>query len=100
MNNFNATTQNAYSPTNQEHLENHKEAFDLTSDAWAGYKQWLGVGRQVQKGAKSCTIYMFCDKKMELSDEGKQKVKGGEKHPTKKVMKSIRVFNIDQTKEV
>ena len=64
MQNFNTITQSVYSVNNQKNLEDHKEAYALTSDAWAGFKQWGEVGRKVSKGAKGCKIFMVCDKKI------------------------------------
>lgn len=93
MNNFNASTQNLYSLSNQHHLEEHKVLFGLESDQWAGYKQWKELGRQVKKGSKSCKIYIVCDKKIESKS-------GDEEAKKKKVMKALSVFNLEQTEEI
>lgn len=92
MENFNALTSAFYSASNQEHLENHKEAFELTSTKWAGFHQWKELGRKVKKGAKGCKIFMVCDKKT-----GSQDSEGNDEK--KKVAKALYVFNLDHTEE-
>lgn len=87
MDNFNSTTNSLYSPLNQEHLESHKMLFGLSSNEWAGFKQWQTDGRKVVKGAKGCRIMMVCDKK---DAEGKKK----------QVVKSLYVFNKEHTEVV
>ena len=91
MNNFNAVTQSEYSLNNQDLMEEHKKSFDLTSDEWAGFKQWADSGRKVKKGAKGCKIFMVVDKK-EQDDKGEEF--------KRKVVKSRYVFNKDHTEEV
>lgn len=91
MQNFNTITQSVYSVNNQTNLEQHKEAYNLKSDAWAGFKQWNEAGRKVSKGAKGCKIFMVCDKKITT-------IQGNE--DTKKVLKALYVFNIEHTEEI
>lgn len=91
MNNINAVTKATYSVNNQAHLEEHKEAFELKSDLWAGFQQWKQQNRQVKKGAKGCKIFMICEKKIESNTDEQEK---------KKVMKSLYVFNLDHTEEI
>jgi len=91
MNNINAVTKATYSVNNQAHLEDHKEAFNLASDLWAGFHQWKEQGRKVKKGAKGCKIFMVCEKKV--------KTKSGEDEK-KKVVKALYVFNLDHTEEI
>lgn len=88
MENFNAVTTSLYSVSNQTHLEDHKEAFSLESNEWAGFQQWKSQDRQVSKGAKGCKIFMVCEKKV--------KGKSGEEEK-KKVLKALYVFNKDHT---
>ena len=90
MENFNVVTKSAYSASNQNHLEEHKEAFGLTSNAWAGFHQWKAEGRKVKKGAKGCKIFMVCEKKVEAKGEEKKK----------KVLKALYVFNIEHTETI
>jgi len=97
MNNFNTVTNAAYAESNQKHLETHKKKFTLSSDSWAGYKQWQDQNRQVKKGEKSCTIYMFCKKKDEQSEADKA---AGKEVKKRTVMKSLRVFNYEQTEAI
>lgn len=92
MENFNATTNSFYSANNQEHLEVHKEQYDLGSNEWAGFHQWKEAGRKVKKGAKGCKIFMICDKKDE--------VKEGEEQTKSKVLKALYVFNKSHTEEI
>lgn len=92
MQNFNSVTKSIYSPINQEHLEEHKAAFELVSDEWAGFRQWLEVGRKVKKGAKGCKIFMVCEKKMDTKE--------GEEDKKRQVVKALYVFNKDHTEEV
>lgn len=93
MQNFNQVTQQLYSISNQQHLEEHKELFGMESDAWAGFHQWKEAGRKVKKGAKGCKIYMVCDKKMEKQTDDQEDQK-------KKVLKALYVFNYEHTEEV
>jgi antirestriction protein ArdC len=91
MANLNAVTKQAYSATNQEHLEQHKMLFGLSSCEWAGFKQWADLGRKVKKGAKGCKIYMVCDKKIDTTEQPEQ---------TRKVVKALYVFNFEHTEEI
>lgn len=91
MNNFNALTHQFYSVSNQSHLEKHKKQLEVSSDEWAGFHQWRQLNRQVKKGAKSCKVFMICDKKVESSNGEKEK---------KKVLKALRVFNKGQTEQI
>lgn len=93
MENFNAVTGAFYSETNQAHLEDHKEAYELESDQWAGFHQWKEAGRKVKKGAKGCKIYMVCDRKTGKTDD-----KGDDEK--KKVLKALYVFNREHTEEI
>ncbi|WP_238986568.1 ArdC family protein [Vibrio vulnificus] len=52
MCNINAVTQSVYSAKNQELLDEHKQKFALSSEQWAGFRQWVEAGRKVKKGAK------------------------------------------------
>ena len=92
MENFNAVTNAHYSPANQDHLDAHKEAYELSSNAWAGFHQWKEKGRKVKRGAKGCKIFMVCDKKTGEMVNGEE-VK-------KQVVKALYVFNFDHTEEV
>jgi antirestriction protein ArdC len=56
---------------------------EFPTDAWAGYDQWLGSGRQVRKGETSTHIMRVL-----VFDDGKKAPKG------------LRVFNIAQTDPV
>jgi len=96
MDNFNTVTNAIYSANNQQHLEEHKEAYDLESDAWAGFKQWKEKGRKVKKGAKGCKIFMVCEKK---KDDKNSDDKTGE-DKKKKVLKALYVFNEDHTETI
>ena len=89
--NFNATTQNVYSEFNQEHLEEHKAEYGLSSNEWAGFHQWKSVGRKVKKGAKACKIMAVWDKE--------EKNKSGEIEK-KKGVKGLCVFNLEHTEEI
>ena len=91
MENFNAVTKSFYSPTNQEHLDNHRQAFGLVSNEWAGFKQWPDLGRQVKKGAKGCKIFLVVTKKEIDEKTGKEK--------KRKVLKARYVFNLDHTEQ-
>ena len=90
MQNFNAITGAVYSIYNQNHLEEHKVAFGLDADGWAGFYQWKEKGRKVKKGAKGCKIFMICEKKQQAASGEEEK---------KKVMKALYVFNIQHTEE-
>jgi antirestriction protein ArdC len=90
MLNFNAVTKSFYSETNQKHLEDHKENFNLEANEWAGFHQWKEANRKVKKGAKGCKIFMVCDKKTGDKTEDGQDDK-------KKVLKALYVFNIGHT---
>jgi antirestriction protein ArdC len=92
MENFNVSTKALYSVSNQGHLEEHKENFDLTANEWAGFHQWKTIGRKVKKGAKGCKIFMVCEKKVDN--------KNGKTDEKKKVLKALYVFNIEHTEEV
>ncbi|EGQ9333567.1 TPA: DUF1738 domain-containing protein [Vibrio cholerae] len=92
MQNFNSVTQSLYSLSNQDHLEEHKNAYALSSNEWAGFRQWLEVGRKVKKGAKGCKIFMVCEKKIEQED--------GDNDKKRQVVKSLYVFNKDHTEEL
>ena len=91
MNNFNSVTSSVYSANNQKFLEEHKEAFSLHSDEWAGFKQWQQKGRKVTKGAKGCKVFMLCEKKIEKASGEDDK---------KTVLKGLYVFNFEHTEEV
>ena len=99
MNNENAVTKAQYAPSNQEHLDAHKEAFALSSNEWAGFKQWSDKGRKVSKGAKGCKIFMYCEKKQK-GDQGEQLKNEKGEDAKKMVMKSLYVFNFDHTEEI
>ena len=71
---------------------NHKEAFEMTSDDWAGFHQWKDQGRKVKKGAKGCKIFMICEKKV--------KAKNSDDDTKKKVLKALYVFNKEHTEEI
>lgn len=88
--NINAVTQSIYSTNNQELLDGHKQAFALSSNQWAGFRQWIGVGRKVKKGAKGCQILMVCEKKTDVKQEGEEEKK-------RQVVKSLYVFNKEHT---
>jgi antirestriction protein ArdC len=94
MENRNSVTNAFYSVSNQKHLEEHREAFELSSVEWAGFKQWKEKGRKVKKGAKGCKIFMVCEKKLENVE-----IKKDEKQ-TRTVMKALYVFNFDHTEEI
>ena len=96
MQNFNAVTESVYSPTNQEHLDQHKQLFGLASNEWAGFRQWIDAGRKVKKGAKGCKIYMVCEKKMESADS-QDNNQNGDEAKKRQVVKSRYVFNKDHT---
>jgi len=73
---YNPLTKAGYSPKNCQLLA---EAQLLTGDECqevAGFKQWLELGRCVEKGQHGTRIMMVCDKKTKDSDgtEGKKKV--------------------------
>lgn len=97
--NYNALTQNCYSTANQTNLEEHKEAFGLTSTAWAGFKQWKELGRQVKKGAKAAKIYMVCEAKMKDA-KGNTYKNGNDEDSKKTVVKGLCVFNYDHTEAI
>ena len=99
MENFNAVTKAFYSPSNQGHLDEHKQAFGLASDEWAGFKQWKEAGRKVKKGAKGCKIFMVCAKK-DKNEEGQQIKDDKGEDKKSKVLKSLYVFNFDHTEEI
>jgi len=92
MNNINAVTKATYSVSNQAHLDDHKEAFEMLSDDWAGFHQWKDQDRKVKKGAKGCKIFMICEKKV--------KAKNGDDDTKKKVLKALYVFNKEHTEEI
>lgn len=92
MNNFNSVTKEIYSLNNQAHLEEHKEQFELSSDEWAGFKQWKIAGRKVVKGAKGCKIFIVCEKKMEAKE--------GEETKKRQVVIARHVYNLDHTEKV
>lgn len=97
--NYNGVTGAIYSTQNQKHLEEHKEAFNLTSSVWAGYKQWQDKGRQVKKGAKACKIYMVVEKKITDAKGNTFKNASGDdsKHT---VVKGRAVFNYEHTEAI
>ncbi|MGY5652176.1 ArdC family protein [Vibrio cincinnatiensis] len=88
--NFNVVTMSVYSNKNQELLDEHKQLFDLVSSEWAGFRQWVDIGRKVKKGSKGCQIIMLCDKKIESTKKQEEEEK-------RKVIKTLYVFNKDQT---
>jgi len=90
--NINAVTELCYSTNNQERLDDHKHLFALTSHEWAGFRQWLDIGRKVKKGAKGCEIFMVCEKKIESKEQTKEEEKN-----KRTVIKSRYVFNKDHT---
>lgn len=91
----NTLTNTPYSASNQALLEMHAMQFALNSHQWAGFRQWLTLGRQVKKGEKGCAIMMVCEKKEEENDTQQ------EESETKKrrVVKTIYVFNKEQTQQ-
>lgn len=97
MENFNAVTKATYSPSNQDHLDKHREAFELSSNEWAGFKQWSEAGRKVKKGAKGCKIFMVVDKKIQ-QEEGSKATDGEQQK--RKVLKARYVFNKDHTEQL
>lgn len=84
---FNPSTETVYSPKNTSILED--TPFD--NPEWAGFRQWLSLGRAVKKGEKGTQIFMVCTKKVE---NRKGEIK------EKEVVKRINVFNREQTKEI
>ena len=92
MNNFNTVTNHSYSASNQKHLDDHKNLFNLTSDEWAGFNQWKEKGRKVRKGAKACTIYIICEKKFINSKTNEEE--------KREVVKGLKVFNLEHTEEI
>lgn len=91
MCNINAVTQSVYSAKNQELLDEHKQKFALSSEQWAGFRQWVEAGRKVKKGAKGCEIFMVCEK------SGKRRQARGDEDKKRQVIKSVYVFNKDHT---
>ncbi len=98
--NLNSVTKSVYSSNNQELLDEHKELFNLSSNEWAGFKQWNEQGRKVKKGAKGCKIYMICDKKMEVEHKDANTGEKNDVTVKRKVAKSLYVFNKDHTEAV
>ena len=83
----NALTKNEYSTSNQNQLDLSAALNDFESLEVAGYKQWLEMGFQVQKGQKATAILMIVEKKVKKADGSDTK---------KKVPKTVKVFFRDQ----
>lgn len=81
----NASTGNPYTGSNIKSLLDAQLDAEYPSPQWAGYNQWLSVGRQVRKGETGTRIVMVVTKKNK---------KTGKKE---KVIKTRAVFNLAQT---
>jgi antirestriction protein ArdC len=97
---YNALTKNVYSQNNADLLSESAEQNEFSEFAVAGYKQWLELGFQVQKGQKATAIFMFVDKKQK-DEKGADQVdtKTGETKK-EKVMKTAKVFFADQVQKI
>ena len=73
---YNPVTNNEYSGKNTQILTEARALMGIEDFEVAGFKQWLEVGRCVQKGQRGTRILMACDKKIESSDEKKKVFKG------------------------
>ncbi|MDP2513819.1 ArdC family protein [Photobacterium damselae subsp. piscicida] len=71
----NTLTNTPYSASNQALLEMHAMQFALNSHQWAGFRQWLTLGRQVKKGEKGCAIMMVCEKKKKKTTRNKKRAR-------------------------
>jgi len=91
MMNYNSLTEAVYSVANQESLEGFKLITGVKSDEWAGFQQWIKIGRKVKKGAKGAQIKIVVTKKIKNKDEEDEK---------KTVCKNLYVFNKDMTETI
>ena len=86
---FNEVTRNEYKGGNIDILAIAQEEFEYDSNrGWAGFHQWLSVGRSVRKGEKGTRIAKFID----IIDEKTQQ--------EKKVPRTFVIFHYDQTQEL
>jgi len=89
----NALTKSGYSPKNNALLEESQMLLGTESTIVAGFKQWLELGRVVEKGQHGTKIGMVCDKKSDKADANGDPKKS-------KVFKSRTVFFESQTTEL
>lgn len=82
----NPVTGKTYTNKNAEFLSKITKALNW-DDEYAGFKQWLEVGRKVKKGEKAITVLHPCFKKLE---DGTEKV----------YFKRVAIFNKFQTEQL
>lgn len=92
---YNARTGNEYSGNNIMIL-----AMTGREDLrWAGFNQWLEVGRVVRKGEKSTGIMMVVDY-TKKDAEGAPKVNAQGEESKGRSVRTVPVFNFEQTEEI
>lgn len=96
---YNARTGNEYSGANIPTLLGAMDEKGFEDLRWAGFNQWLEVGRVVRKGQKSTGI-MFVGDVQEKDATGAVKTRENGEARTSKFVRTVPVFNFEQTDEI
>jgi antirestriction protein ArdC len=96
---YNARTGNLYSGSNVPTLFQAGEDKYYKDLRWAGFNQWLEVGRVVRKGETSTKIMMVVDYTRKDA-EGAPKVDAQGETSKGRSVRTVPVFNYEQTDEI
>lgn len=96
---YNARTANEYSGGNIETLLSAMDEKGYSDLRWGGFNQWLEVGRVVRKGEKSTGI-MFVGDVNEKDADGAVKTRENGEAKKSKFVRTVPVFNFEQTDEI
>lgn len=96
---YNARTGNEYTGSNVPTLFQAGEDKSYNDLRWAGFNQWLEVGRVVRKGEKSTKIMMVVDYTRKDADGAPRVDADGETSKGRSV-RTVPVFNYEQTDEL
>lgn len=96
---FNGCTGNDYTGGNIPLLLGAADANGFESNVWAGFTQWLKVGRVVSKGQKATGIMMVVD--FDQKDaEGAPKTREDGSKIKGRSARTVPVFNFEQTEVI
>lgn len=96
---YNGRTGNDYTGGNIPLLLDAADANGFESNVWAGFNQWLEVGRVVRKGSKSTGIMMVVDfKEKDAAGEVVTREDGTVRKG--RSARTVPVFNFEQTEVI
>lgn len=95
---YNAVTGAAYRGKNIDRLLSAEIIGNYGPGGWAGFKQWLTVGRVVRKGEHGTACVTVIGKREGSDDQPAEDAKGGARRGGG--VRGFRVFHFDQTTEL